>query len=108
MVRARRFIEIIEEHDLGTHIAAMGDRLMAGLRTLSRDTGAFTNVRGMGSLVAVTMPSGEIRGAALGRMFDNELLALPSGPVAIRFRLPFVIQAAEIDEILNRVEASLT
>ena len=107
MVRARRFIEIVEKHDLGSHIAAMGDRLVAGLRTLSRDTGAFTNVRGKGSLVAITMPSGDVRGAALGRMFDKGLLALPSGPTAIRFRLPFVIQAEEIDEILNRVEAGL-
>jgi len=107
MVRSRRFIEIIEQHDLGAHIAVMGDRLVAGLRTLCSETGAFTNVRGMGSLVAVTMESGDVRGAALGRMFDNELLALPSGPTAIRFRLPFVIQAGEVDEILNRVEASL-
>jgi len=107
MVRARRFIEIIEKDDLGSHIAVMGDHLVAGLRTLSRDTGAFTNVRGKGSLVAITMPSGDIQGAALGRMFDKGLLALPSGPIAIRFRLPFVIQAEEIDEILNRVEAGL-
>jgi 4-aminobutyrate aminotransferase-like enzyme len=40
-------------------------------------------------------------------MFDNELIALPCGPNSIRFRLPFVIQPEEIDEILNRTEASL-
>jgi 4-aminobutyrate aminotransferase-like enzyme len=40
-------------------------------------------------------------------MFDNELLALPCGPRSIRFRLPFVIQPEEIDEILNRTEVSL-
>jgi 4-aminobutyrate aminotransferase-like enzyme len=39
-------------------------------------------------------------------MFARELAALPSGPASVRFRLPLVIQAAEIDEILNRVEAA--
>jgi 4-aminobutyrate aminotransferase-like enzyme len=40
-------------------------------------------------------------------MFDNELIALPCGPRSIRFRLPYVISADEIDEILARTEASL-
>ncbi len=107
MVRCRRFIEIIEKEDLAVNVTDMGDRLVAGLRDISRSTGAFDNVRGMGSLVACTLPSREQRNALLGRMFENELLALPSGPVAIRFRLPYVIGAAEIDEMLNRVAASV-
>jgi L-lysine 6-transaminase len=107
MARARRFIEIIEKEDLASHIAVMGERLVAGLRKLSGEHGGFSNARGMGSLVALTLESGESRGALLQRMFDNELLALPSGPTSIRFRLPFVIQPDEIDEILNRLEASL-
>ena len=107
MVRARRFIEIIEKEDLGNHIAAMGERLVQGLRSLARDTGRFTNPRGMGSLVAMTLESGEDRNGVLGRMFENEALALPSGPRAIRFRLPFVIKVNEIDELLSRIEASL-
>jgi L-lysine 6-transaminase len=107
MVRCRRFIEIIEKKDLAGNVTEMGDRLIAGLRDIARSTEAFGNVRGMGSLVACTLPSREQRNAMLGRMFENELVALPSGPVAIRFRLPFVIGAAEIDEMLNRVAASV-
>jgi L-lysine 6-transaminase len=107
MVRCRRFIEIIEKEDLGSHIAEMGARLVAGLRDLARRRGGFANVRGLGSLVAITLPDGERRGAMLGRMFDNELMALPCGPDSIRFRLPYVISAEEIDEVLNRVESSL-
>jgi L-lysine 6-transaminase len=108
MARARRFIEIIEKEDLAANVATMGDRLVSGLRHMAEHTSVFHNARGMGSLVAVTLETREARDALLGRMFDHELLALPSGPRAIRFRLPFVINAAEIDEILNRVEASLT
>jgi len=107
MVRARRFIEIIEEEDLGNHIGVMGDRLLGSLRAMAAETGAFTNVRGIGSLVAVTLPSGDARRALLERLFEREVLALPSGETAIRFRLPFVIQAEEIDELLGRLAASL-
>jgi len=107
MTRCRRFIEIIEKEDLGSHITEMGERLVLGLRGLAAERGAFDNVRGMGSLVAVTLESGDARDAMLGQMFDNELFALPSGPQAIRFRLPFIIEAHEIDEILNRVQASI-
>jgi L-lysine 6-transaminase len=107
MVRSRRFIEIIEAEDLGANVTSMGDRLLTGLRGLAAETGAFTSPRGVGSLVAVTLESGEARGALLGRLFENELLALPSGPVSIRFRLPYVIKAEEIDEILHRVAAAV-
>jgi len=107
MVRCRRFIEIIEEDGLAAHVAAMGDRLIAGLRDIAGRTGGFSNVRGRGSLVAFTMESTERRNRLLEEMFARELVALPSGPTAVRFRLPYVVNPAEIDEMLNRVEASL-
>ena len=71
------------------------------------DTGAFSNVRGTGSLVAVTLPDAAARDRLLGSLFDHEVFALPSGPSAIRFRLPYVIQSAEIDTLLDRLAASL-
>jgi L-lysine 6-transaminase len=107
MVRCRRFIEIIEREQMGPHIAALGERLVAGLRVLAADREVIGNVRGVGSLVACTLPSAEERDAMLERTFANELLVLPSGPKSIRFRLPFVMDAGHIDEVLNRVEASL-
>jgi L-lysine 6-transaminase len=108
MARCRRFIEIIEKDDLAPHITEMGERLLTGLRDLSRRGGGFANPRGMGSLAALTLETTERRDRMLSAMFDNALFALPSGARAIRFRLPFVIEAHEIDEMLNRVEASLT
>lgn len=107
MVRCRRFIEIIEEDGLADHVTAMGDRLLAGLRDIARRTGGFTSPRGRGSLVAVTLDAPEKRDRLLKEMYARELVLLPSGESSIRFRLPFVIAPAEIDEILDRVEASL-
>jgi L-lysine 6-transaminase len=107
MVRCRRFIEIIEEDGLAAHVTAMGERLLAGLRDITGRTGDFNNVRGRGSLAAITLETTEARNRLLKEMFTRELVVLPSGSRAIRFRLPFIINPAEIDEILNRVEASL-
>jgi L-lysine 6-transaminase len=107
MVRCRRFIEICEKENRCSHVADMGTRLIDGLREIARRSGVITNIRGRGSLVAFTVDTPERRGQIIGDMFDNELIALPCGPNSIRYRLPYVIQAAEIDEILNRTEASL-
>ncbi|MBS1195305.1 MAG: lat [Actinobacteria bacterium] len=106
MVRCRRFLQIIEEDGLAANITSMGDRLLAGLRDIARRTGAFTNPRGRGSLAAFTMDSPEARGKMLDDLFARELVVLASGPTSVRFRLPLIIQAAEIDEMLDRVEAS--
>jgi len=107
MVRCRRFIEIIEEDGLAAHVTVIGERLLAGLRDVARRTGGFDNVRGRGSLAAITLDTAQQRDRLLEEMFARELVLLPSGSRAIRFRLPFVMNPAEVDEILNRVEASL-
>jgi L-lysine 6-transaminase len=107
MVRCRRFIEIIEEEGLAARIADSGARFVAGLRELARSTGAFENVRGLGSLVAFTLGSTEARDATLKRLRGEMVLALPSGPSSVRFRLPLVITADEVDELLRRVGAAV-
>ncbi len=104
MVRARRFIEIIERERLAENTIHAGERLVAGLRHLAKDRGGFSSVRGRGSLVAVTLPTSEVRKAMIAELYQRErLIVLPSGTRSIRFRLPFVITEAEIDEMLRRV-----
>ncbi len=108
MVRARRFIEIIEAERLAENAERAGERLMNGLRAIAREHGGFANVRGRGSLVAVTLPSPEERKQLMTDLFQKErLIVLASGTRSIRFRLPFVIRPAEIDEMLRRVANAL-
>jgi len=102
MVRCRRFIVIIETEKLAERITGMGARAIAGLRAIAAEAGAISNVRGRGSLVAFTLESPEARQAVLKRLMDRKVLALPSGTASIRFRLPLVIDAAEVDELLSR------
>jgi L-lysine 6-transaminase len=107
MVRARQLIDIILGEKLHERIALGGERLIRGLRELGKARGGFTNVRGMGSLVAFTLPSPAARDAMMASMRDQRLLALKAGPQSIRFRLPFVITDAEVDSIVTRVADAL-
>ncbi|MHC5114204.1 MAG: L-lysine 6-transaminase [Planctomycetota bacterium] len=105
MVRCRRFIEIIRAENLAEKITEMGQRTLAGLRGIARETGAFSNVRGLGSLIAFTFDDHDTRSRMLEALYDKRVLALPSGPTSIRFRLPLVIGADEVDELVSRVAA---
>jgi L-lysine 6-transaminase len=108
MVRARRLIEIIEAERLAANVSRQGERLLAGLRNIARERGVLSNVRGRGSLAAVTLPSPEERKQLMTDLFQKErLIVLASGTRSIRFRLPFAIQPAEIDEMLRRVGSAL-
>ena len=107
MVRARRLIEIILEEKLADNALAQGRRLVDGLRALARAEGGLSNVRGIGSLCAFTLESPAARDAMLKRLFEGQLIALKSGPKAIRFRLPFTLSATEADEMVRRVAAAL-
>ena len=107
MLRCRRFLDIIEAEALGENITARGEELLAGLRTVARETGDMDNVRGIGSLLAFTLPSPAERDALMQALAQQKVLALKAGPVSIRFRLPLVISADEVRELLARLRAAL-
>ncbi|MFN0006292.1 MAG: L-lysine 6-transaminase [Planctomycetota bacterium] len=107
MVRSQRFIEIILGEDLARRVAQRGARFVAGLRKLGRERGTISNVRGIGSLVAFTLESPEVRKQMLEALRARKVLALASGERAIRFRLSFVVTEAEIDTALERIAAAL-
>ena len=107
MVRARRIIELIVENDCCGNVARQGARFVQGLRTLGKERGAFTNVRGLGSLAAFTLPTVEARNQLLADMRTKKFLALPAGERSIRFRMPLNVTATEIDTALDRIGSCL-
>ena len=76
--------------------------MVGGLRAIARETGAFENVRGLGSLLAFSFPSSGERDRVLHTLFEQRVLALPCGEDSIRFRLPLIITDADVDELLAR------
>lgn len=99
MVRATRYLEIIAEEKLVENAAAVGAHLQGRLQGLAQ---AFpdrvSNVRGLGLMGALDLPSPEAREAARKACYAEGLLILQCGPKGLRFRPPLDVTAAEIDE----------
>jgi L-lysine 6-transaminase len=107
MVRSQRFLEIIEAEDLAANTLARGEQLIAGLRALAKEHEAFTDVRGVGSLVAFTMETPECRDKTIAACAERGLLVLSTGESSVRFRMPLVISASEVDGALERIGEAL-
>ena len=107
MVRSRRFIELIVEHDYAANTLERGEQMLAGLRRIAADTGAFGNVRGVGSLIAVDMETADLRNDAVSKLFEEHMMVLPCGIRSLRFRTPLNLEASDVDEILNRTEQAM-
>ena len=108
MVRFGRFLEIIHAEALIENARVIGDRLLEGLRSLERETGAFvSNSRGRGLMIAFDLPTPELRKKAHERLLAGGLLLLTCGVRSIRFRPPLNLTEAEADTALEIVRKSL-
>lgn len=108
MMRCQRYVEIIEEEDLLANAEQVGTVLLDGLRRLEdRFPGGVTNARGRGMFLAFDLPDTARRDEALSKLIDSDVLGLPSGETAIRFRPPLVLSRDEAEEGLVRVERAL-
>ncbi len=107
MVRSKRMIEIILDEKLHENAVERGEQFVTGLRALASEHAGVSNVRGVGTLIAFTCESNSSRDALLAHLMDNKILALASGEVSVRFRMPLVVTAEEIDLALERIGACL-
>jgi L-lysine 6-transaminase len=102
MVRARRYLEIIEEERLVENAATVGAHLLRGLQRLAGERpDALANPRGRGLMCAIDLPDGELRGRVIDRVYELGMMLLGCGTRSVRFRPPLDITAAEIDEALG-------
>lgn len=108
MVRCRHFIQVIHEDGLAAHIAGIGREVIDGLRCIARTSGGFVrSVRGLGSLIAFTLPSDQARRDVLHALAAARVLALPCGSSSVRFRLPLTMTSAEAQLLVDRTEAAV-
>ncbi|MDA1329827.1 MAG: L-lysine 6-transaminase [Chloroflexi bacterium] len=108
MTRSTRFLEIIQEDDLVAHTAQMGEKMLAGLRSLAETSkGVVSNVRGRGMMIAFDLPDKVQRDATIDRMKQNGVYALKSGERSIRFRGMLDLPEEIIEKSLAVVEKSL-
>lgn len=94
-------IRIMEKDGLLANAAAMGERLMQGLRTQLAGVAGMVEVRGQGLMVGLELdrPCGEILSAAA----DAGLLLSVTADRVVRLVPPLIISAAEVDEVLAKL-----
>ncbi len=112
-------INILQEEGLAARAQEMGERLRAGLRTLDRHD-VFVDARGVGMLTGLELFSSEVQAGSFGNavaacgwlrreLRDLGLITLTVHPGTV-FLLapPLVIEAPEIDRIVDILDAGLT
>jgi hypothetical protein len=111
MVRAQRYLEIIEEERLVENAASLGARLVTRLQALSEEfPGLITNPRGRGLMCAIDFPDAQLRDQAADKAYELGMIILPCGRRSLRFRPPLDITSAEVDEaadIIGQVARAL-
>jgi len=108
MVRFGRFLEIIAEDRLVDNARTVGAHLLRGLEALERELAPLvSNARGLGLMIALDLPTPELRKKAHERMIANGLLLLTCGPRSLRFRPALNLSASEADRGLEIVRQSL-
>jgi L-lysine 6-transaminase len=110
MVRSRRILEIVERDGLIEQAAGKGERLLSALNDIAaRLPAMMSNARGRGLMVAFDLPDRQARDAALTHLRDDEnVLALPSGTNAIRFRPALNVTDEELAMGVGATERVLT
>jgi len=98
MVRAQKYLEIIEEENLVENARTVGEYLVKRLHALAEEFPAIvSNPRGLGLFAAFDVATPELRNSIRIKCLDLGLIILPSGERAIRFRPPLNVTKEEID-----------
>lgn len=98
MVRARRFLEVIEAEGLIDRAATLGKRLLCGLEELAEAHPPLVgNARGRGLLCAFDLPSAALRDEFVTRLRREEhVVTLSGGERSVRLRPALTISEEEI------------
>jgi len=108
MVRAQRYLEIIEEENLVENARVMGAYLVKRIEELAMDfPKAISNPRGLGLFAAFDATTPETRTDLRKKCMEKGLIVLPSGERSIRFRPPLNVTQDEIDEGIGIIRSCL-
>jgi acetylornithine/succinyldiaminopimelate/putrescine aminotransferase len=96
------------EHDVPGHARRIGDYLRRQLGALKeRHPGVITEVRGLGLLNAVVF-SDTLAPRLVAACNEEGLLLNPVRPNALRLMPPLIIEEADVDEAIEKLERGLT
>jgi L-lysine 6-transaminase len=109
MVRAERYLQIIEEDHLVEHAALVGAHLLKGLEAMQAERPELlSNARGRGLMCAIDFPDSRVRDAVGDKAYEMGAVILSCGGRSLRFRPPLDITSDEVDEALDIIGRALT
>ncbi len=106
----------VVERELVANAAAMGQRMLAGVRQLATRHETIGDVRGIGLMIGVEFvtdrttrePNGQLLHDLVKNAFCRGLLLLGCGRSTLRLAPPLVIDAQDIDTGLSMIDECLT
>jgi L-lysine 6-transaminase len=102
MIRAARFLEIIEEDNLIENAQRVGETILKRCADLQNEFPELIgNIRGRGLLCAIDLPTGNARDAFRKKLLENGVIMLPCGERSMRFRPPLDIKEEAVDEAIE-------
>jgi L-lysine 6-transaminase len=108
MVRATKYLEIIEDENLVENCASVGKVLLSKLNLISQDNpDLVSNVRGKGLFCAFDIINADKRKSLVDECFKNELLILPCGERTVRFRPPLNLTESMLNEGLEIISNAI-
>jgi len=107
MVRSARYLQIIEEDGLVEHAARVGELFLGELLAIQESSGAVTNVRGRGLMLAFDLPDGAQRDELRDRCWETGLATLACGERSVRFRPSLTFSAEDVGKAVELVRAAL-
>lgn len=107
MVRSTHYLRIIEKENLVENARVMGARLQSGVERIAAESGAISEVRGRGLMIAFTLPSKDARDQLWRRLYESGLLVLRSGESSLRLRPVLDITADVVDEALDLLSKAI-
>jgi L-lysine 6-transaminase len=107
MVRATRYLQVIDEENLVENARVVGDYLLKSMQKVSeRHPDLVTNVRGRGLMAAFDLPEDK-RDVFKREVVKNGLIIVGCGKRSIRFRPPLNLSRAEVDEGVDIIERTV-
>ena len=105
MVRAQRYLEVIEEDKLVDNARVVGDKLLKELESLAQKfPHVISNARGRGLMCAIDFPNQEKRDLIQKALFKRKLIVLKCGDRSIRFRPALTFSVEEVQEVVAMLQ----
>ncbi|MBI3259605.1 MAG: L-lysine 6-transaminase [Ignavibacteriae bacterium] len=108
MVRATKYLEIIEEEQLLSHVQRAGHLLQSHFSKLTAEFPTIiSNARGRGLFAAFDLPNADYRKAFLSKCFEKGLIILGCGERSVRFRPALNLTDENLHEGMGIIHSAL-